>query len=89
MDCRLKVNQRKTKMRRISLVIALLLIPVVSQAQQYTLTVSPQELGIIGDALGGKPYAQVAPLMKKLEQQVEQQLDAAKKAAEEANKPKE
>lgn len=39
----------------------------------YTVTLTQQELQIVGQALAQLPYNQVAPLMAKLQQQVDEQ----------------
>jgi len=67
-------------MKRLLLAVALLanhaLLADPAKAQEVkevTLTVTPAELTVIGDALGSVPYAKVAPLMAKLQGQVVKQ----------------
>jgi hypothetical protein len=76
-------------MRSSFVAAALLLVPVSASAQapapgtptEYTLSVSPEDLATIGQALGKMSYDAVAQLMGKLSQQVQQQQMAARKAA--------
>ena len=56
--------------------------PTYAQQQQvpmpnYKLTVTPEEIDMIGDALGNLPYAKVLPLINKLRLQVIEQQQAA------------
>lgn len=55
------------------------------EVKPFTLVVTPQELGVIAQALGDRPYREAAPLLQKLEAQIrEQQAAAAAKPAEPA-----
>jgi Flp pilus assembly protein TadG len=68
-------------MRRLTLIAATLLTATCATAQESTLTVTPQEIGLIGKALGTQPYADVAPLIQKLDAQIRQQEAARAEAA--------
>lgn len=46
--------------------------PVVAQ-QEFTLKVTPAEINVIGEALGFMPYSKAAPLIQKLQVQVNAQ----------------
>jgi hypothetical protein len=50
------------------------------EAKPLTFTVTPQELSVMAQALGERPYREVAPLLNKLEAQLQEQ--RAKAAAE-------
>ena len=69
-----------------------LFVPLTVQAQQqaetYTLTVTSQEAGLIGQALGELPFKTVAPILKKLEDQYTKQVMEKAEAAK-ANKAEE
>ena len=51
---------------------------------EFTLTFSEQDLAIIGHALQGVAYQHAAPLVKKIEEQVNKQIAEAAAAAEAA-----
>lgn len=76
-------------------IITALLIVFSSSAfaqtpEQYTLTVTSQELNVIGDGLVELPYKKSAILIQKLTLQAKDQMEAAKKAADDkvkANQP--
>lgn len=57
--------------------------------QTYTLTVTANDIAIIGGALGSRPYNEVAPLLAKLDTQIKQQNEAAAKPPEPAAEKKE
>lgn len=67
--------------------VALALVSASASAQDrtYILTVSAAEVGVIGAALGARPYAEVAPLLNKLNDQIREQ--DKPKAAPEPEKP--
>ena len=44
-----------------------------AQAPSYTLTVTAAEAGLLGEALADRPFRQVAPLIRKLNAQVQAQ----------------
>ena len=73
-------------MRKYILIAAILANgPALSQeAKPFTFTITPQELSIMAQALGERPYREVAGLLTKLETQLKEQ--QAKAAAE--DKPK-
>lgn len=54
-------------------VAASLLLPSVAWAQDYTITVSPQELTYIGNLLSKQPYSEVSTLIQKISSQVDAQ----------------
>lgn len=59
------------------------LFPTTIQAQQpevFTLTVTGQEVSLIGQALGDQPYKTAAPLINKLNEQIAKQISEAAKA---------
>ena len=65
---------------RLKLILAASLIvsPAMAQEQssqpsEYVLKITPQELDLLGKALGGLPYNNVAPLLQKLRSQVVEQ----------------
>lgn len=53
----------------------------------YTLSVTLQELGVIGAALGDRPFKDVASLLANLNKQVQDQQSAASAPADKSNKP--
>lgn len=59
--------------------LAVALLPFSVKAQeapkQFNLTVTPEELQIIGSALEELPFKKSAPLMNKLNQQVQSQVN--------------
>ena len=64
--------------------------PALSQeAKPFTFTVTPQELSIMAQALGERPYREVAGLLTKLEAQLqEQRAKAAEPKPENPDQPK-
>lgn len=52
----------------------------------YKLEVTQAELDVISDALGEVQYKRAAPLIQKLNGQIIEQIEAAKKAQDERNK---
>ena len=58
--------------------------PVAAQtpAQTFTLTVTSQDLSVIGTALADRPYKDVAPILNNLNQQVNAQLPKPDKDAD-------
>ena len=50
---------------------------LAQDARPVTFTVTPQELGILAQALGERPYREAAPLIAKLEAQLQEQRKAA------------
>lgn len=79
-------------MRSHMVVATLLLSSTIAMAQtpgpsSYTITVTPQDLAKIGDALAAMPYKDVAQLMMLLRQQAqEQQIRATASQTPEAPK---
>lgn len=66
------------RMRKIVMVIALISAPAYAQAPtqtqpEITLKVTPADITLLGEGLGMLPYAKVAPLMQKLQIQINQQ----------------
>lgn len=55
--------------------------------QGYTLEVTQAELNVISEGLAEVPYKRAAPLVQKLNEQILRQIEAAKKARDEQNKP--
>jgi hypothetical protein len=68
-------------------IFALSMISTAAMAQDYNLTVTPQDIGIIGTALGDRPYREAMPLIRKLNEQIAAQDTERNKAAEDAKKP--
>lgn len=62
-------------MRKYILIASILVnTPALSQeAKPLTFTVTPQELTILAQALGERPYREAAPLIAKLEAQLQEQ----------------
>lgn len=54
-------------------VALLILLPSTAWAQDYTITLSPQELTYIGSLLAKQPYNEVNTLLQKLSTQVDKQ----------------
>jgi len=68
-------------MKRWLLALALLanhwmLLPANAQEVSVTLTVNQADLALVSKGLGGLPFAEVAPLMNKLQTQVMEQQKA-------------
>jgi hypothetical protein len=66
----------RNKIVRKYILIAIFLAsePALSQeAKPFTFTVTPQELGVIAQALGSMPYREAAPVLHKLEAQLREQ----------------
>lgn len=69
------------------LVLLAMLVASPTMAQEVTLKVTAQELGVIGKALGTQPYNDVASLVNKLQTQlIEQQKAAEEKKPTEQGK---
>jgi hypothetical protein len=49
--------------------IAALAVPVYAQQQEFTFKINGEEINLIGKALDSQPFGQVAPLIKKLQEQ--------------------
>ena len=57
----------------------LLLLTTSALAEDYTLMLSDAEVAILGDALGAQPYNKVAPLVAKLQKQIQEATAAKQK----------
>ena len=73
-------------MRKYILLASILVnAPALSQeAKPLTFTVTPQEMGVMAQALGERPYREVAAIIAKLEAQLQEQ---RAKAAEPKTEP--
>lgn len=63
-------------MKKLTLIVAALLMPTIAAAQsdpEVSLKVNNADVAIIGEALGLMPYTKVAPLINKLQVQIQQQ----------------
>lgn len=62
---------------------ALIAVPVIAFAQEkeINLKVTPADVQAIGEGLGSLPFNKVAPLMSKLQVQINAQTEAAKDAS--------
>lgn len=72
-----------------ALVLAIISLPFIAglanaQEKQFTLNVNQADIQTIGEALGTLPFGKVAPLMQKLQAQINEQ---NKLAMPEATKP--
>lgn len=60
------------------LLLSLILFPSIAMAQeppkQFTLTVTQEDLQVIGSALEALPFKQAAPLIQKFNQQIQSQV---------------
>lgn len=77
-------------MKRLLLMTMMSMVSVPALAQTpaaYTLTVTPQEVNVIGTALGARPYMEVQGLMQKLTNQVLEQNKPASKAEDKPPEP--
>lgn len=59
--------------------LAMLTIPAVAQdnnqAKEFDIKVTGADITLVGEALGMMPYGKVAPLMQKLQNQINKQID--------------
>lgn len=77
-------------MRKLALVAAIFLFPIGAFAQSlvpggpvtYTITVDVKQLDLIGKGIGAMPYNEAAPLVQSLQRQINEQNEAARKAAQ-------
>ena len=72
---------------RIAFVLLLLTSTAYAQEKTYTLTVTSQELTIIGDGLAQLPYKTSVAIIQKLNAQIKEQ-DTPKPQVEPHDKPK-
>jgi len=52
----------------------------------FTLNVSPEEVNVLGKALGEMPFKEAAPLVRKLDDQLREQQKPAQVPAQEGDK---
>ena len=73
---------------RVAFVLMLLTTTAYAQEKTYTLTVTAQELSIIGDGLAGLSFKTSSALIQKLNNQIKEQESPPKPQVEPNVKPK-
>lgn len=69
----------KKSMKKL-LIIGLIWLPTlaIAQEKEFDFKLNEKDIAVIGEALGMMPYAKVAPLMVKLQQQINAQTQPPK-----------